>query len=90
LTVLQGDDGSEISVVTSLTGAAALFAAISWIVSFRAPRREANFSSISFAIFLFIVAIHSSLNLLGDYAPWPYIPNVLASIVTAVLLWLDL
>lgn len=83
-------NGLGIPLVSILAGAAALLCSGFLLITIQRPKRPIYFSSFSFALFLFAVAVKTYSNYLGDYETWSEMPIVITSVTTSILLWRDL
>jgi hypothetical protein len=75
-------------ILLTAIGIAALISGVLLFVTFRSPKRPAFYASISFAVFLFITGITLILNKL-EYYPDPSLA-LIVSVITVILVWLDL
>jgi hypothetical protein len=80
----------EIQYGETLTGIVALIACGSAIATVRLPKKPVLYSSISMAVFLFILGTKEIVNVIGPYPDFFYPLLVIASVITIVLLIMDL
>jgi apolipoprotein N-acyltransferase len=74
-----------------LGGVAALISGAIVVVTFRASKKRVVYSSISFALFLFLVSMYwIGINLTGSSPPNVSTLILITSIVTSILLLMDL
>lgn len=86
---LYGTDFPFEDVVSVLGAATALIAGGAVIATFQSRQKSALYTSISFAIFLFLVALKLTLNLFDFHPGWPYLLIIVTSVITAILLSRD-
>ena len=89
LNLLQDYNGWEIPLVTPLAGIVAIVTAGVLIATIRVSKKLATYTSVFFAIFLFLFALKLVFNVFGYYPAWIYMPVIIAGLITAVLLWFD-
>ncbi len=80
----------EISYGETLTGIFALIACGSAIATVRLPKKPVFYSSISLSVFLFILGAKEFVNVIGPYPDFFYPLLVIASVITIVLMIMDL
>jgi hypothetical protein len=80
----------QIDIVQVLAGLASIIITIVLIFTVQTPKKPVFYAAISFALFFFLIATKLTLNLLSYDVPWIYVPITIVSIITAILLWLDL
>lgn len=82
--------GLDVSIVPSiLEGVAAFIVTGLMVANFRSIRKPAPYFSILLAVFLFLVGIKLSFDLI-QYYPDIYTPIIISGIVASILLWLEL
>ena len=89
LNLLQDQNGWDIPLVTPLAGIVAIITAGVLIATIRVPKKPAVYTSIFFAIFVFLFAFDLVFKVFGYYPNWIYMPVIIAGLLTAVLLWFD-
>jgi len=82
--------GLGIPFISILAGIAALSSAGVLLVTIQRPKKAIYFSSFSFALFLFIVSANMYSNYVGDYDSLKEMPIMITSVITSILLWMDL
>jgi hypothetical protein len=80
----------EIPYGETLAGIVALIACGSAIVTVRLPKKPVFYSSVSMAVFLFILGTKEIVNVIGPYPDFFYPLLVIASVITIVLMIIDL
>jgi hypothetical protein len=80
----------EISYGETLVGIVALAACGSAIATVRLPKKPVFYSSVSMAVFLFILGIKEIVNVAGPYPDFFYPLLVIASVITIILLIMDI
>ena len=89
LHLLQDHNGWGIPLVPPLAGILAIITAGVVIVTMRVPKKPAIYTSVFFAIFLFLFALDLVFKMFGYYPDWIYMPIIIAGLISAVLLWFD-
>ena len=89
LNLLQDYNGWQIPLVTPLAGIVAIVTAGVLIATIRISKKLATYTSVFFAIFLFLFALKLVINVFGYYPAWIYMPIIIAALITSVLLWFD-
>ena len=80
----------DISLGGTLEGIVALIVCGSAIVTIRVPKKPAFYSSISLALFLLILGIKEIVNVIGPYPNFFYPLLTIMSLITIILLIIDL
>jgi hypothetical protein len=89
LNLLADNNGWQIPLVAPLAGISAIVAAGVVIGTIRIPKKPAIYTSIFFAIFLFLFALEMVFHVFGYYPDWTYMPIIIAGLISAILLWFD-
>jgi len=89
LNLLADNNGWQIPLVAPLAGVSAIVAAGVVIGTIRNPQKTVIYTSIFFAIFLFLFAMEMVFHVFGYYPNWSYTPIIISALITAVLLWFD-
>ncbi len=82
--------GNEISIGWLLLGVSSLLAGGSLIGLIQAPKKLTPYSSIFFAIFLFLVGVQLGLETFDFHVSQIFIAQFVVSIVASILMWKDL
>lgn len=90
LLLLNNSGGWDLTAVEFVAGIPAVLTAIVLIVSMQRIRTTVVYGAMLLAVFVFLISIHLGLNALGLYPSWPHIPTVLVSVLTAVLIWMEM
>ncbi len=82
--------GSDPTIARLVEGIAAVVAGGALAVTIRSPRKPALYSSIAFALFLFLTGVTLILNnQFYDYPTIVLTPIIIAAIITPILLWME-
>jgi len=87
--LLNNSIGWDIPGVEIAAGIPAVLVGLVIIVSMQTAKVTAWFGTMFLALFVILVSIHWGLNALGVYPSWPHIPTIVISVITAVLIWMD-
>ena len=80
----------QLGIIPILAGLTSIVLAGILIFTVQSPKKLAAYATMSFAVFLFLIALKLTLGFFGVDASWIHIPITVVSVITAILLWLDL
>jgi hypothetical protein len=87
--LLNDVNGWEIFGLEIVTGVVTVVLAIVILISMQSPKKNAVFTSLFLAVFIFLASIQLGANAFGEYPVWQYTPTVVFGVITAILLWRD-
>ncbi|HEX5838117.1 MAG TPA: toll/interleukin-1 receptor domain-containing protein [Anaerolineales bacterium] len=82
--------GEEIEIAWPILGLLALATAGTLVAAIRGPAGKKAYSSLLIAAYLFLVVLEVILQSLGIYGSSILLASILLSVITSVLLWMDL
>ena len=82
--------GWEISGLEIIASVAAVILAVAIIASMQVPKTNALYATMFLGVFIVLISAHLGLNAFGVYPAWPHIPTIVVSVITGVLIWIEM